>query len=240
LDIQRKPPPRWQKPGGGGIETQQVLGIVFWDWDTTGVAGIARTIEAQGRAEATGIPGARRNAVGHLATAAQYHAWRGDAKSFAQTADAMRAIDYATDSGGYGAVRDRYQLVLDAQLAVMTRRPDARARLSRLDSVAKTDPQGMLGGLGNLIIARGWEAVGDLPRSVAAIRRTESLNAPGIYYTAMLQDEGRLAALAGDRELAIRAYRRYLALRQNADPPLQRQVQAIRTELQRLEAQSAR
>src|SRR5262249_34095954 len=104
----------------------------------------------------------------------------------------------------------------------------------------KADPQGMLGGLGDLIAARGWEVVGDLPRSVAAIRRTESLNGPGLYYTAMLQEEGRLAALAGDRELASRAYRRYRALPPNADPALQRQVQAVRAELQRLESQSAR
>jgi hypothetical protein len=229
-----------EKVGGIDAETQHILGVVFWEWDSTGVADLARTMDARGRAAAAGDPRGRRQAVGYLATVAEYHAWRGDTKSFAQTADAMRAINFAADSGGYAAVRDRYQLVLDAQLAVMTHRPDARALMTRLDSAAKTDPQAMLGGLGNLIIARGWEAVGDVPRSVAAIRRTESLNAPGIYYTAMLQEEGRLAALAGDRELAIRSYRRYLALRQHADPALQRQVQAVRAELQRLESQSAR
>ena len=137
-------------------------------------------------------------------------------------------------------MRDRYQAVLDAQLAVMTHRPDARAMVARLDSVLKTDPQGVLGGLGNLIAAHGWEAVGDVPRAVLAIRRTESLNAPGFYYTALLQEEGRLAALAGDRDLAIRSYRRYLALRRDADPAIQHQVEAIQKEVQQLEAQASR
>jgi hypothetical protein len=152
----------------------------------------------------------------------------------------LRAIAFDADSGGYTGVRDRYQLVLDAQLAVMTHRPDARALLTRLDSVLKADPQGVLGGLGNLVAARGWEAVGDVPRAIAAIRRTESLNAPSTYYTAQLLDEGRIATLAGDRDLASRSYRRYLVLRRDADPALQPQVGAIRKELQRLEAQASR
>ena len=62
----------------------------------------------------------------------------------------------------------------------------------------------------------------------------------GPYYTAQLLDEGRIATLAADRELAIRSYRRYLVLRRDADPALQPQVEAIRKELQRLEAQASR
>ncbi len=116
------------------------------------------------------------------------------------------------------------------RLSILT---DARALLTRLDSVLKTDPQGVLGGLGNLIAARGWEAVGDVPRAAAAIRRTESVNAPGVYYTAQLLEEGRIATLAGDRDFAIRSYRRYLVLRRDADPALQPQVEAVRKELQR-------
>ncbi len=171
-----------------------------------------------------------------LTSAAEYHAWRGDAKSLAQVADVLRAIVFEADSGGYAEIRDRYRILLDLQLAVMTHRPDARALLTRLDSVLKADPEGVTGGLGNVIAARGWEAVGDAPRAVAAIRRTESLNSPGPYFTAQLLDEGRIAAMAGDRDLAIRSYRRYLVLRRDADPGLQPQVEVVRKELQRLEA----
>jgi hypothetical protein len=59
---------------------------------------------------------------------------------------------------------------------------------------------------------------GLLPQALAAIRRHsfgffEPLVVP--YHL----EEGRLATLAGNREGAIRAYRRYLALRSGAEPP---------------------
>ena len=227
-------------PGQVAREANHMLGAIFWDWDSVGVGSFARTLEMRGCAEATGDPRGRIRAVSDLSAAAEYHAWRGDATSLAQAADALPAIAFDADSGGYTGVRDRYRLVLDVQLAAMTHRPDARALLTRLDSVLKADPQGVLGGLGNLVAARGWEAVGDVPRAVAAIRRTESLNAPGTYYTAQLLDEGRIATLAGDRDLASRSYRRYLVLRRDADPALQPQVETVRKELQRLEAQASR
>jgi eukaryotic-like serine/threonine-protein kinase len=225
---------------GPSTDAQRVFGVIFWDWDTTGVADLARAVEAHGRAEATGGPRQRLGAIPDLSVAAEYHAWRGDARSFAQTADALRTVVFLADTSGYAGVRDRYQLVLDAQLASMTRRPDVRAVLTRADSVLKSDPDGQLRVLGNLIVARAWEAAGDLPHALAAVRRTESLNAPGYYFTTQLLEEGRLAALAGNRDLAIRSYRRYLALRRDADPALQGQVETVRRELQRLEAQASR
>jgi hypothetical protein len=50
-----------------------------------------------------------------------------------------------------------------------------------------------------------------------------------------LRDEGRYAALAGDREGAIKAYRYYLILRGDAEPSLQPQVDTVRAELASLE-----
>jgi hypothetical protein len=52
------------------------------------------------------------------------------------------------------------------------------------------------------------------------------------------REEGRLAALNGDREGAIRAYRRYLALRSGAEPRLQRQVAQVRAQLEALERET--
>jgi hypothetical protein len=54
-----------------------------------------------------------------------------------------------------------------------------------------------------------------------------------------LREEGRLAALAGDREGAIRAYRHYLALRSEPEPAVRDQVAAVRGELRRLERGTA-
>ena len=58
-------------------------------------------------------------------------------------------------------------------------------------------------------------------------------------YVTYIREEGRLAALAGDREGAIRAYRHYLALRSEAEPALQPEVRRVREELEAVERESA-
>ena len=49
------------------------------------------------------------------------------------------------------------------------------------------------------------------------------------------REEGRLAALVGDTAAAIRAYRRYLDFRRDAEPSLIPQRDSVRAELARLE-----
>ena len=46
-----------------------------------------------------------------------------------------------------------------------------------------------------------------------------------------LREEGRLAAAVGDTVGAIRAYRHYLALRENPDPPWRAAWDSVRVEL---------
>jgi hypothetical protein len=54
------------------------------------------------------------------------------------------------------------------------------------------------------------------------------------YLSTYWREEGRLAVLVGDREGAIRAYRKYLALRTDPEPSLASEVEAVRGELDRL------
>jgi serine/threonine protein kinase len=54
-----------------------------------------------------------------------------------------------------------------------------------------------------------------------------------IRIAARLQ-EGRLAALTGDRSGAVRAYRHYLALRSDSEPALRPAIEAVRAELAKL------
>jgi serine/threonine protein kinase len=54
-----------------------------------------------------------------------------------------------------------------------------------------------------------------------------------IRIAARLQ-EGRLAALTGDRSGAVRAYRPYLALRSDSEPALRPAIEAVRAELAKL------
>ncbi len=54
------------------------------------------------------------------------------------------------------------------------------------------------------------------------------------YLATFLREEGRLAALTGDRAGAIRAYQHYLALRSDPEPSLKPEVDRVRAELARL------
>jgi hypothetical protein len=51
------------------------------------------------------------------------------------------------------------------------------------------------------------------------------------------REEGRLAALDGDTAGAVRAYRRYLALRREAEPSLVPQRDSVQAEVTRLTRQ---
>jgi hypothetical protein len=52
-----------------------------------------------------------------------------------------------------------------------------------------------------------------------------------------LREEGRIAALAGDREVAIKAYSHYLALHHNPDPSVRPVVDRVRAELAQLQSE---
>jgi hypothetical protein len=142
------------------------------------------------------------------------------------------------DSAWLLEVPAAYALLLEAQLAAKRRSPELPKLLGQLDS-ALVDASFMPFTLpGNLIASRLFEEQGDLPRALAAIRRRvfDLVSAP--VYVTYHREEGRLAALNGDREGAIRAYRRYLALRSGAEPRLQPQVAQVRAELEALQRES--
>jgi eukaryotic-like serine/threonine-protein kinase len=130
-------------------------------------------------------------------------------------------------------------VLLDAQLAVYDRPSGALARLIELDSLLQDAPSwGAFENVGNLVSARLWHARGDVGRALAGIRRRViGLEVPSTFATS-LREEARYAALAGDREGAIRAYRHYLTLRSDPEPAVRPKVEEVRAELAALERES--
>jgi hypothetical protein len=92
--------------------------------------------------------------------------------------------------------------------------------------------------IGNLIAAHLYHQQGSLPQALAAVRRRVFDLDPNPLYLTYHLEEARLAALSGDREGAIRAYRRYLAIRSGAEPRLESQIAQVRAELEALERES--
>ena len=150
----------------------------------------------------------------------------------------LRNPQVPPDSGWQVELTRPYALVLEAQVAAARRQPDADDLLRQLDS-ALADPVGITWtSYGNLIAARLHEERGELPAALAALRRRYTGIATFPHYVTFIRHEARLAALTGDRDGAIRAYRHYLALRGDAEPALQPQVRQVRAELEALERES--
>ena len=107
--------------------------------------------------------------------------------------------------------------------------------VARLDSMLRTGPGGFVQDAGNLILARLKERRGDVRGALAAVRRRETFLTRPLYLSTFLREEGRLAALAGENDAAIEAYRHYLTLRAAPEPPLRSEVEYVRDELGKLE-----
>jgi hypothetical protein len=121
-------------------------------------------------------------------------------------------------------------VMLEALLAAAEHRPDAAAAYGRLDSLL------LLGGKppGWVAMAAKWhEAQGDTKGALRTIRRRAGYDEFwNLSY--LLREEGRLAALLGERQAAIKAYTHYLALRYNPEPSVKPEVDRVRAELAQL------
>jgi len=114
---------------------------------------------------------------------------------------------------------------------------DRAARLAYADSLVRRsdDPVFSWSGLGEVILARYWEAAANPARALALLR-SRILGFPNWSLAESYRAEGRLAAIVGDTTGAIRVYREYLDLRRFADSLLMPQRDSVAAELARLEA----
>jgi serine/threonine-protein kinase len=156
--------------------------------------------------------------------------WRlahGDTRT-ARAAIARLAADnhlVARTVGGVGC-----DVMLEALLADAEHRPDASAAFARLDTLLLTGgaPSGSVAES-----ARWHEAQGDIRGALLAIRRRAGYR-EFWNMSYLLREEGRLAALVGDRAGAIEAYSHYLALRYKPEASVKPEVDRVRAELAEL------
>lgn len=137
-----------------------------------------------------------------------------------------------------GFLRDHGQAVCAAILEALSVPPGERiARLERADTLVRKSGDLAFGssGVGEVILARQWEAVGNRARALALLR-SRIIDFPNWSAAASYRAEGHLATLVGDTTGAIRIYRQYLSLRQNAESAFMPQRDSVRAELARLEA----
>lgn len=104
------------------------------------------------------------------------------------------------------------------------------AFLAKADSIVRNNVNS---GFEHFLVAKAWEALGDVNRALSAIRyRALGFGMGEAPWT--LPYEGRLAAIVGDTVGAIHAYRYWLEINADAEPILTPKRDSVRAELARL------
>jgi tetratricopeptide (TPR) repeat protein len=134
---------------------------------------------------------------------------------------------------------------LEATVAVLTGRPNARSLVDRQDSILRAGTMNASGESrfgtggqqpGNLEVAHLLERLGDYAGALAVVRRRlYNYKSSMLWYLpTYLEQEAKLAAATGDRTGAIRAYRHYLTLMAEPDSAYLPAVREARAQVAKL------
>ena len=236
---------------------ERILDALYGDGDSANGGHAARELaRVAGRPASAGGDGAV--AQTDLCVATLWRLSHGELAGAAQAINRLRSRAPG-DSPGSLTSSSVCAALLEAKLRAASGAAGATAALDRLDSLIRSGPGGQRNGpavaftlspayvrstvgispvgfedFANLEVARLRERQGDRRAALAAVRRRTYSYHLTDYLAAHLREEGRLAALTGDRPGAVRAYRHYLALRSDPEPALRPAVDTIRAELARL------
>jgi serine/threonine-protein kinase len=134
-----------------------------------------------------------------------------------------------------------HEKLLAAHLAVARKMPDARTRLTELDSLlidARVN-RTLVANLGNLLVSRLWESVGDDRRALDAANRHHYYVGGPSFASSRLAARARIAERLGLRDEAITALKAYIGMRARSDPPFIPELRAARAKLATLEKEGA-
>jgi len=237
---------------------QRVLDALYGDGDSASGAQAARQLLASGGKAPTSEPAGRAVQSTDLCVAELWRLEHGETGGAGATIARLRG-KAPGDSPGAQAINAACATMLDALFTAASGRPEAGAALDRLDSLMRAGPGGLRNGpaiaftlspgfvkttigispvgfedFANLIVARLRERQGDQRAALEAVRRRSYAYHRTEYQSSHLREEGRLAALTGDRAGAIRAYQQYIALRSDPEPALQPAADHAKAELAKL------
>ena len=216
-----------------------LLAALFGDGDSATAASVAHELAAKESAAPAPTAAARAKAFSDRCALEQWRLARGDTSSVGRTIAFLASADPKLDESATRSGSSACVTLLSAWRAMASRSPEAPREVAALDTLIRT---GLMFGSsfqgGNLLLARFYEARGDLPRAAQVIKRQVFGIGVPLYLATYLREEGRLAALVGDRDGAIRAYRHYLVLREHPEPALEPQVAEVRKELAKLLAET--
>ena len=228
-------------PDNRDVAAREVFDALLAGGDTAVAAGRIPAIERV----ATGPPARDSSAAGdQRAMIRALLAWRlnrGDTVGARALLSRYRSLP-GFDPGGAAPSLDLISVTaLEALYADRTGSPAAPLATARLDSLlARADYTTFsTGRIGFAVLTAGrlLEKYRGPAAALSAVRRRSTWWSNDMpYLAAQLREQGRLAALAGERDEAVMSLRHYLALRPAPEPSQAAEVEAVKKELARLES----
>ena len=214
------------------------LAWLVWDGDSATAARSAAELARMSNASADTAYSLARSTS--LLTLGLWSLNRGDTAGVERSRAGLRALRAPTKQPWLAVTAAIDEKLLAAHLAVARKSSDARARLIELDSLLQDTPANrmLVLGLGNLLVSRLWEQMGDDQRAWRTITRSYAGIGANGFGSARLRARARIAERIGRRADAVGALREFVALRARADAPYQREVAQARATLAKLERQS--
>lgn len=218
--------------------TWAVMSALYSDYDTLDVARRIPVLEAAAkpRLDSAGVD--RGTGRTPLCVLEQWRLWKGDASNTDAVLARLRKRfgdpTNADQANGHAGLQI-CAAALQAIRATVQRQPDAREWALRIDSISAEAPSySAMRFYTPLLASRLLELNGETEKARIAVRRTTSqMGLRSMMEAEWLQD-ARLSAKLGDRDAAIRAYRRYLGFRRAPDGAGARATEQARRELARL------
>ena len=147
-------------------------------------------------------------------------------------ADVVRSVMISTPHPAVLTV-EASALILEAWSQTRAGDPAGAASVDRLDEITRLQN---LSRSNVLRIATLLEERGELDRALLMLeKRARFSSAVPAYQPTIWRTEGRLATAVGDTARAVRAYARYLKIRQDPEPEVMPEVEAVRAALAELQ-----
>jgi TolB-like protein len=209
-----------------------VLDALFWDGDSTVARDAVSRIEEGAAAPRADNSGERARLSTNLCVAALWHQATGNGANAQRLLAKLRSSTTRDSAAVHGADPTLCLTLLDAMVATHSGTREARSLVTRLDSLLAQGPYGFAGDWGNLALARLYELLRDPASALRVVRRRPyDWDTGPLYLSTYLREEGRLAALTGDKAAAVGAYERFRSLRAGADESYRQQVEEVQRAL---------